>query len=252
MALPNVKLAESLRALKTLQDTGKKVIRGRELSRTHQARLVAAGFLELVVKGWYLPARPGGELPGGTAAWYAGMRDFVAGYCDERFGGDWHLSPEQPLVLWSGERTLSPQLQIWAPKANNQMLALPHGCSLYLYRAPALMPGVPHPDNKDIRVVDLAAALAEVAESFFLQRRLAATICLGMVKDVAPRHHARRGLHRAGSLPVRPASGHPPRGADRVALRAAPAPDVGRDARRRDRRFPRPRACSRQRRQDAA
>ena len=50
------KLAESLKALQTLQGQGVVAIRSRDLSRTHRERLVKNGFLQQVMKGWYMPA----------------------------------------------------------------------------------------------------------------------------------------------------------------------------------------------------
>jgi hypothetical protein len=58
MSLPADKLAESLDALKSLQDKGLIAIRAAQLSRTHRQRLLAAGFLREVMKGWYISARP--------------------------------------------------------------------------------------------------------------------------------------------------------------------------------------------------
>lgn len=191
MPPPNQKLADSLKQLRRIHERGSRVVRGSDLTRTHRERLVAAGFLEEVIKGWYLAARPAGtgaagDLTGASAAWFAGMRDFVAGYCDARFGERWHLSPEQSLLLRSGERTLPRQLLIWSPKGNNQLLALPHDCSLFLYRAPATLPNSPYADDRGLRLVALADALIAVSASFFVQRPLAAGIGLGMVDDTAP------------------------------------------------------------------
>jgi hypothetical protein len=70
MADPQEKLAESLEALHRLQARGAAAIRSRDLSRTHRERLVKAGFLKEVIKGWYIPARPD-EAPGDSTAWYA-------------------------------------------------------------------------------------------------------------------------------------------------------------------------------------
>ena len=98
------RLAEALAGLKALQDAGHRVIRSADLTRLHRERLVRSGYLQEVLKGWYLPARPdaGDGEAGSTAAWYAGMRDFVVGYCSARFGEQWHLAPEQSLQLHGG------------------------------------------------------------------------------------------------------------------------------------------------------
>ena len=188
MAAPNEKLAASLERLRAIQESGQRVVRSSALSRTHRERLSKAGYLQEVIKGWYLPARPDlsiGSIEGSTA-WFAGMRDFVAGYCDARFGDSWHLSPELSLLLRSGERTLPWQLQVWSTAGNNQLVQLPHGCSLFLYRAPQLLPAEPHPEDRGIRLVNLTDALVAVSPTFFVQQPLAARIALGMVDDTAP------------------------------------------------------------------
>lgn len=84
MAQPNELLASSLTLLAELQRAGKRVLRGTDLPRMDRQRLVRAGFLQEVVRGWYLPARPD-EPKGSSATWFAGMREFIAGYCQERF-----------------------------------------------------------------------------------------------------------------------------------------------------------------------
>ncbi len=183
MATPNEKLAQSLAELAMLQNQGARVIRSAQLSRTHKARLVKSGFLEEVLKGWYLPSRPGEPL-GSTAAWFAGIRNFVSGYCDERFGDDWHLSPEQSLQLRSGERSLPHQLQIWTKSGHNQLVPLPHNCSLFLYRAPALLSSRDAPEEGGLRLAELAPALVAVGGGFFRQQAMASRIALSQVEDL--------------------------------------------------------------------
>lgn len=182
MATPHEKLAQSLAELAKLQAQGARVIRSSQLSRTHRERLVKGGFLDEVFKGWYLPGRPGEPL-GNTAAWFAGMRNFINGYCDERFGHDWHLSPEQSLQLRSGERALPLQLQIWTKAGHNQLAQLPHGCSLFLYRAPGLLPSRAEPDDDGLRLVNLSPALVAVSAGFYRQQHMAARIAMSLVED---------------------------------------------------------------------
>ena len=58
MATPQEKLAEALEALRALQDRGVVAIRAVELKRVHRERLLKDGFLQAVMKGWYIAARP--------------------------------------------------------------------------------------------------------------------------------------------------------------------------------------------------
>lgn len=50
--------------------TGAAAIRARDLSRTHRESLLANGFLQEVIKGWYIPSQPD-ERKGESTAWYA-------------------------------------------------------------------------------------------------------------------------------------------------------------------------------------
>lgn len=180
----NALLAKSLSLLAELQGTGKRVVRGSDLPRMDRQRLLKAGFLEEVFRGWYLPSRPDTQ-PGSSASWFAGMREFITGYCDDRFGADWHVSPDQSLMLATGERTLPKQVQIWAPEANNQIVALPHECSLFLYRAPRIWQSEISADAGGLRLATLPQALVAVGPAFFTQQPLAARIALGSVQDIS-------------------------------------------------------------------
>lgn len=97
MATPYEKLAQSLEQLRKLQnEKGIAVIRANDLSRTHKERLIANGFLQEVIKGWYISARPD-EQEGNTTSWYMSFWYFASVYLNARFGKDWCLSPEQSL-----------------------------------------------------------------------------------------------------------------------------------------------------------
>lgn len=98
-----------------------------ELTRTHRERLVKAGFLQRVISGWHLFNNPS-EDTGDSTQWYAHMETFVAAYANSRFGAQWQVSPELSLLKHSGHTGVLKQIQIHAPKANNQVINLPHGC----------------------------------------------------------------------------------------------------------------------------
>jgi hypothetical protein len=80
LARPPEKLAQSLEVLRKLQTAeGAGAIRARDLSRTHRERLLRNGFLQEVIKGWYIPSRPD-EVKGDSTAWYASFWRFCAAY----------------------------------------------------------------------------------------------------------------------------------------------------------------------------
>src|ERR1700730_15743074 len=130
MATPQEKLAESLQALHDLRGRGIVAIRSDDLSRTHRERLLESGFLQEVIKGWYIPSRPD-EVAGDSTAWYTSFWDFCAAYLSERFDKEWCLSPEQSLSLHGGNRAVPVQLIVRTPKGGNKPTPLRHGTSLF-------------------------------------------------------------------------------------------------------------------------
>src|SRR3984885_10065762 len=141
MTTPNEKLAASLTALKGLQRDGRRVFRSSELSRTHRERLLQNGFVQEVIKGWLISSSPSARA-GDSTPWYASFWEFCARYCEERFGDEWHLSPEQSLFL-HGERTVIPtQVVVYSPKGTNHAIELPFGTSIYDLKQ-ADMPATP-------------------------------------------------------------------------------------------------------------
>ncbi len=163
--MPNDKLAEALEALESLQQRGVAAIRSAELSRRHRERLLSAGFLSPVMKGWYVASRPD-MLPSESTVWYAAFWRFMAQYLTFRFGDQWSLSPERSLILHSGNRTIPPQLAVRAPGGRNQITAFPHGTSVIEVRANfAADDSLTVVDN--LRTFTVEAALVEVGDSFF-------------------------------------------------------------------------------------
>jgi len=142
MAKPSEKLAESLEVLHQLQERGMVAIRSGDLSRTHRERLCQNGFLQEVIKGWYIPARPD-ETTGESTAWYASFWQFCAAYLEHLKGKDWCLSPEQSLSLHAENWTVPKQLLVRAIKARNNITSLPHNTSLLDIRSTL-------PEDKDI------------------------------------------------------------------------------------------------------
>jgi len=179
MASPHEKLAESLAVLRALQERGVVAVRSADLTRTHQERLIKNGFLQEVMKGWYIPARPD-EATGESTAWYAAFWRFCAAYLKERFGTNWSLSPEQSLLLHAGNMTVPRQLLVRSPKARNKITTLPHATSLFDTRA--ALPETGHIAEKDgLRLFSVSAGLVNCGSGFFRQNATDALAVLAMV-----------------------------------------------------------------------
>ncbi len=183
MATPPEKLAQSLEVLKNLQDQGIVAIRSRDLSRTHRERLMKSGFLQEVIKGWYVPARPD-ETPGESTSWYASFWRFCASYLESRFGEDWCLSPDQSLALHTGNLIVPRQLLVRTKKATNNVTNLLHGTSLLDIRAE--LPGKDDTTiNESLRLFSLPAALIACVPASYRQNPTDLRTALAMVSDAS-------------------------------------------------------------------
>lgn len=177
-------LADALTVLKRIQDNGKSVIKSTELKRVQLSSLVKNGFLRQILKGWYMPSRPD-EQEGDSTPWFAAMREFIAGYCSERFGDNWHVSPDLSLSLHAGSTLLPKQVTVHSPLAKNGTLSLPNGCSLFDYK-------VTDPISADkvtmigsLRVLMPETALIKAAPAFYRNHSRDAQIVLSGVRDVS-------------------------------------------------------------------
>ncbi len=183
MASPREKLAESLEALRRLQDRGTVAIRATDLTRVHRERLRRNGFLMEVMKGWYITVGSD-QTAGESTAWYTSFWPFCAAYLSQRFGRDWSLSPEHSLSLHAGNQTVPPQLLVRSPKGGNKPTALPHDTSLFDVRAAV-------PEERDIeerdglRLFSLPAALIASSPGFFESNATDARAALATIRDAS-------------------------------------------------------------------
>lgn len=181
MATPSEKLAESLEALRKLQDHGMLVIQARDLSRTHRERLIKNGILQEIIKGWFIFTRPN-EIAGESTTWYASFWHFCSAYLQKRFGNKWCLSPEQSLSLHAGNWTVPQQLLIRSPKGNNKITALPHKTALLDARY--IMPDQNEIEIiNNIRVFSLPSALVTCSPRIFQQNSTDVRTALSLVRD---------------------------------------------------------------------
>jgi len=182
MAKPSEKLAQSLELLHKVQAAdGGAAIRAKVLSRTHRERLVKNGFLQPVIKGWYIPSRPD-EAEGESTAWYASFWGFCGAYLEERFGSHWCLSPEQSISLHAGNWAVPRQLMVRSPGARNKITKLPHGTSVFDLRA-ALPGAKDHTEKEGLRVFSVESALIDSSPSHFRRQTTDVRAILATVRD---------------------------------------------------------------------
>lgn len=183
MVTPADKLAASLAVLKELQDRGRVALRASDMTRTHRERLLKAGFIKEVMKGWYIPCRPD-EPPGESTSWYASFWAFCASYLESRFAEDWCVSPEQSISLHTGNWTVPRQLLVRSPRGNNKPTELLHDTSVFDLRL-ELPPAADREVKDRVRLYKLPAALLGCSQAHFAARPTDMRAALAMVQDAS-------------------------------------------------------------------
>jgi len=184
MATPNEKLAGSLAALQGLQKGGRRVFRSDELSRVHRERLLQNGFLKEVMKGWVISSSPSAR-EGDSTPWYASFWEFCARYSSERFGDEWHLSPEQSLFLHAENTVIPTQVVVYSPKGTNNTVKLLFGTSIYDLKQAEIPPAVDLAVRDQLHLFSPAAALVKVPEAFFIRNPVETQVVLASITDAS-------------------------------------------------------------------
>lgn len=184
MARPSEKLASSLSVLKELENDGRRVFQSKEMSRVHRDRLLRHGFLQIVMKGWLISASPGAQS-GDSTPWFASFWEFCARYSNQRFGEQWHLSPEQSLLLHAENTIIPPQAIIYSPKGHNNTIDLLFRTSLYDLKEAQLPARTDLVIRSGLRLFSPAAALIRVPESFFIRNPIETQVALAGIRDVS-------------------------------------------------------------------
>ena len=183
MPSPAEKLANALEALKTLQEAGRAAIRAKDIKRSDREILTRNGFLQMVMKGWYIPCRPD-DRRGDTTPWYSAFWDFCADYANERFGDQWCLSPEQSILLHVGNRTVPKQLIIRTPKGGNKPINLIHGTSIFDFRG-----SIPESSvivkQENLNCYDLPNALIQANATFYEKNSTDARAALASISSAS-------------------------------------------------------------------
>jgi fido (protein-threonine AMPylation protein) len=182
MPKPNEKLAEALAVLQKLQQGGRRVFRSAELSRTHRERLLGNGFVQEVIKGWLISSSPSARA-GDSTPWYASFWEFCASYCNERFGDEWHLSPEQSLLLHAQDTVIPVQVVVYSPRGTNHTMNLLSGTSLYDLKQAEMPLAADMVVRDGLRLFSPAAALVKATEAFFGRKPIETQVVLAGLPD---------------------------------------------------------------------
>lgn len=184
MATPGEKLAESLEILRNLQkDQNIVAIKTTEISRTHRERLIKNGFLKEVSKGWYIATNPY-EGTGDSTSWYTSYWQFCSRYLADKYGNNYSISPDQSLLIHSGNTTVPKQLIVSALDGSNKSIPLLYGTSLLEMKSP-----LPYKDNiveiDGIRMLSLQSALIYCSAAMFERNAVDIRAAMALITDAS-------------------------------------------------------------------
>lgn len=177
----NEKIADALRQLKAVERNG--IVRSADLSRQNRERLLKAGFIQGIIKGWFFLSDP--QLPPGSTTWFGSYWEFLRQYLTERFGDDYCLSAEASILLHSGLTSIPNQVSVISPRGDNRTIDLPLKTSVFIYQDTVNFPAKIEKAN-GLNVMPSASALIRVGDSFFKTYALDASVILRTVTDLRP------------------------------------------------------------------
>jgi len=175
------------------------IVRSSDMQRLDRERLQRAGWLQPIMKGWYLYGLSPDARPGSTTLWYGHFWDFARFYLSDRFGKDYCLSAECSLDLHTGATTIPRQVVAMTAASGANTLSLPHGTSLLVYPDPGNLPADPARLN-GLQVMSLPQALCRATPRYFEASPMNAELALRMAEPVALSRALLQGAHtRAAS-----------------------------------------------------
>ncbi len=184
MATPGEKLAASLKELRQFQDEKNVVaIKSSEISRVHRVRLTKNGFLKEVSRGWYIVTNPK-DKPGDSTLWYTSYWNFCSRYLENKYKGEYCISPEQSLLLHVGNSVVPKQLITKSPNGPNKVIPLLHDTSLLELKGDLI--GKSSLDKiNGVRVFNIELSLINIQPIMFISNSIDVIAALYMIKDAS-------------------------------------------------------------------
>src|ERR1041385_2050841 len=124
------KLADALQ--RATRISRKQVVKSGSLGRGDRQLLTERGYLQEILRGWYLLGRPI-DKAGDSTAWYGAFWDFLSVYLEERFGTDYCLSASSSIDIHVGANVIPQQVIAVTAHGGAMRLQLPHNTSVLIY-----------------------------------------------------------------------------------------------------------------------
>ena len=175
-----LKLANSLKVLKPLKAKQSGVVAAGDIKDKHRLRLIDAGYLRPVVKGWYVCIDPTDNDDG--AAWYKYFWVFVAGYLNKRFGRNYCLGAESSLLLHAGNVEIPAQVTVMTTFGGTSVIELPANTFLKIYIEPKIATRA-RVEIDGIQVYAIAQTLCRLGPQAFERHAIEVGIALRQIHD---------------------------------------------------------------------
>src|SRR2546423_7363507 len=173
------KLAHALQRATTV--ARKHVVKSASLPRPDRELLTERGYLQEILKGWYLLSRPI-EKAGDSTAWYGVFWDFLSVYLEGRFATDYCLSASSSIDVHIGANVIPEQVIALTARGGKMQLSLPHKTSVLIYQDEKNLPRTVEV-VQGVRAMPLATALCRMPPVFFEHQPTNAEIALRAVKS---------------------------------------------------------------------
>lgn len=177
-------IADSLQRVQLQAHDG--IVQSSAMSRVDRERLLRVGWLQPVIRGWYILAMESSTSPlnidqGSSVLWFGHFWDFVRIYLEQRFNDEYCLSSEISLDIHTGTTVIPAQIIIMVKETTSSQLVLPHDTSMLIYPEISY-----YPDEivkvKQLNLMSLAQALCRVAPRYFTANPLNAELALRLVQ----------------------------------------------------------------------
>lgn len=180
--MENKNLSEALKRVHALLEKkrGVHVFHTAEIRRGDREQLIRAGWLQEIIKGWYLFIKP--DLrPGDSSGWYATFWDFLSVYLTHYYEQNYCLSAEQSLDLHLGVTVVPKQVIVMAQKGRGAPLELPFDTSLLIYASEDNLPDY-RQQMHGLQIMSLPYALCKVSPTYFQRQPREAEIALQSIR----------------------------------------------------------------------
>jgi hypothetical protein len=193
-------LAESLERVQASAFRGL-IVSSSDLSSTDRSRLVEAGWLTEITRGYYLLNQPSGEKDQLTMVYVQGYWPFLELYLSKTEKAPYCLNPQASLDLHTGHETPPKQLIILSQGTSTRQLVLPDERRVLIYPDAKRFPAETVL-QRGLRVMTLPITLARLKPADFVPERDKIVTALRMVhvQDLAQALLVERNMEAASRL----------------------------------------------------